>query len=904
MRALTTLCLLVLLAACGKPAQLTPPIYAALPAADADGEAPPTTRLPADTHPLRYQITLELLPERPVYKGQVAIEVALDRPRETLWLHQQNLRPSKVQVVRPNAEPLVGTLETRSPTGLTALKLAQPVGPGVVRVEIAFEADVGKRLSGLYRAEAGGEPYLYTQFEAISAREAFPCFDEPRFKTPFEITLRVRPEHVAISNTRELSSELAKDGLREVRFAPTQKLPTYLIAFAVGPFDVVEAPAIPASQVRPQPLPLRGIAVKGRGKDLAHALSETRPLIERLESYFGIAYPYDKLDLIAVPDFSAGAMENAGAITFRDTILLVAPDATENQRRLLAYVNAHELAHQWFGNLVTMPWWDDIWLNEAFATWMGNRVVNEVFPSYGALLGALAAAQHAMDVDSRAAARQIRQPVESDAEIAGAFDAITYSKGGAVLSMFERYLGPDVFRAALRLYMERHRFGSATATDLIQALADASGNTEVKSAFSSFLGQPGVPLVSARVNCDSTPKTLVLTQRRSLPLGSQASAEQLWQIPVCVRLGQATGSEPAEQCVMVKERELTVPLASVTCPTWVMPNAGAVGYYRWFLQEGELKALLAAASSLTSAERVSFASNLLAAMRAGALPVEQALPALSQLAALPERQVLEAVLGAYGVVDRDLLDDATRPAYQAQVAALVQPTFQKLGLLASDGGADVEQGLKRAVVVQALALTARDKAVIAQLAKFGRAELGQGPAPAGVLAADLRDEALTVALRDDPKLLEPAIARLLASEDAQERSRLLSAITSLDHPASSERVLNLALEPRLRTNERLAPLFGQAAQPPNRKQALAWLDRNYDALQATLNINARSAVFNVLAQLCDKADIEAAKKTFGPRAEQVQGASREFALALESATLCQAFRERAGTPARAYFKRP
>lgn len=899
MRVLICLCF-ALLIACGKPANLTPPIYAPLPAPDADQEGAPTARLPADTHPLRYQLTLELVPDRPVYRGTVHIEVALDRPRETLWLHQKGIRASLVQVQRVGMEPLVGKLESVTPSGLTALRLPQPVGPGVARIEIDFEADVGKRLSGLYRAEASGVPYLFTQFEPIAAREAFPCFDEPRFKTPFEVTLRVKPEHVAVANTLEVSSELASDGLRNVRFAPTEKLPTYLVAFAVGPFDVVNAPPIPVSEVRARPVPLRGIAVKGRGKDLAYALAETKPLLEHLEHYFGIAYPYDKLDLIAVPDFSAGAMENAGAITFRDTILLIGSDATENQRRLLAYVNAHELAHQWFGNLVTMPWWDDIWLNEAFATWMGTLVVNQVYPHYRALLGALSSAQHAMEVDSQAATRQIRQPVSSDDQISGAFDAITYAKGGAVLGMFERYLGAEMFRAGLRLYMQRHRFGNATAADLLAALTDVSGKPELKSAFFSFLEQPGVPLVTAQVSCEAQQPKLRVSQSRYLPLGSSASPNQRWELPLCVRYGDA--GEAHEQCVLLKEPELEISLDAKACPTWLMPNAGAQGYYRWALSSKDVKALMAALPQLTLSERVSFASNLLAAMRAGALPAEEALAALTDLARSPERQVLEAVLAAFSAVEDELLDEKTLPAYRAKLAALLQPIYRQLGLFAIDGGADAELGLKRATVVRALGLSARDAALGAQLAKFGRAELGLGEAPPGVLPTELRSVALGVALRDDPKqLLEPAIARLLVSEDAQERTRILSAIGSLDDPAYSPRVLSLGLEPRLRTNERLGPLFGQAGQMRTHQAAVDWLTQHFDTYLAQLNINARPRVFGVLARACQADEIGREEAFFRPRAEAVPGAPHEFALALESAKLCEAFRVRQGASAQRFF---
>jgi alanyl aminopeptidase len=333
-----------------------------------------------------------------------------------------------------------------------------------------------------------------------------------------------------------------------------------------------------------------------------------------------------------------------------------------------------------------------------------------------------------------------------------------------------------------------------------------------------------------------------------------------------------------------------------------MPNAGAQGYYRWALTSDDVKALLGALPQLTLPERVSFASNLLAAMRSGSLPADEALSALANLARSPERHVLEAVLSAFSVVEDELLSAKTLPAYRSKLTALLEPAYRELGLLVTDSGNDAELGLKRAAVVRALGLSARDPAVTAPLAKFGRAELAVAPAPPGTLPTDLRDEALSVALREDPKqLLEPAIVRLLASEDAQERARLLNAISSLDDPAYTQRVCDLALEPRLRTNERMGPVFGQVGQPSTRKAAVGWLQQHFDAYLAQLNINARPRVFAVIGNACEHGEIEQEKAFLEPRVPGVPGALHEFALGLESARLCEAFRARQSASAQAFF---
>ncbi|MEM9692828.1 MAG: M1 family metallopeptidase, partial [Myxococcota bacterium] len=436
----------------------------------------PTGRLPEGyITPLRYHLTLQIDPDQVSFSGEVKIDVELEQPLRGFWIHGKDLRVSEVSLQPMAVEPKVPTAEKPVPPpsitgtytevgqgGRAKIKLTDEAPKGKATLTLRYEAPFSERLNGLYRVKSGDEWYAFTQMEPIWARHAFPCFDEPAFKTPWDVTLVVpdRSDTVAIANTQE-TSRRKKGNLREVIYAPTEPLPTYLIAFAVGPFDVVDAPPIPAHDVRSTPLPFRGIATKGRGPELAHALEKTPPMLTALETYFQEAYPYDKLDVIAVPD-KGGAMENAGLITFRDWLLLVDPtNASVAQKRAFSIVMAHELAHQWFGNLVTMPWWDDIWLNEAFATWMSFRILEPIEPELEAPVLLLGGVQQAMSSDTLINARQIRQPVLKNDDIHNAFDRITYRKGGGVLSMFERYLGRETFRDGLTLYMKRHRHGSA-----------------------------------------------------------------------------------------------------------------------------------------------------------------------------------------------------------------------------------------------------------------------------------------------------------------------------------------------------------------------------------------------------------------------------------------------------------
>ncbi len=318
-----------------------------------------------------------------------------------------------------------------------------------------------------------------------------------------------------------------------MHFAPTLPLPSYLIAFAVGPLDIVPAPDVPPNAVRKRALPLRAVTTKGHGKEIAYALAHTGEILAVLEQIFGIEYPYDKLDIIAVPD-KGGAMENAGAVTFSDGLLLFdEKKAPLWQKRGYASVMAHELAHQWVGDLVTAAWWDDIWLNESFATFIGAKAADQWDPKMDGRMELLDGVQGAIGSDSLVSARSIRQPIESTNDIENAFDGITYQKGGGVLSMFERWVGPATFAKGLHDYLSQHRFASATADDFLSAESAAAGK-DVKTPFHTFLDQPGVPFVEAEVKCDGSPR-LHLKQSRYLPMGSTGDSNKTWQIPICAR---------------------------------------------------------------------------------------------------------------------------------------------------------------------------------------------------------------------------------------------------------------------------------------------------------------------------------------------------------------------------------
>jgi len=428
-------------------------------------------RLAQGVTPLHYDLALTVDPREERFSGVAKIRVKLDSSTRRFWLHS---REATVETVSLDAGGrTIAATWADGGEGFAEVRLASAAPAGEATLTVNYDAPFNDSAAGLYHSESGGEKYAVTQFEALDARRAFPSFDQPSFKTPFAVSIVARAGDTVIANTTETGAEPAGEGLVRHTFRETLPIPTYLVAFAVGPYDVVQGPLLPKTAQR-EAVQLRGVAVKGKGAQTRYALSITADLIAYFEEYFATPYPYDKLDFIAAPEFSAGAMENVGAIVYAEQAILMGPDAPVAQQRGIVTTHAHEIAHQWFGNLVTPAWWDDIWLNEAFATWMSYKAANAVFPDGGYEREIQLRAIAAMEEDSLSSARRIREPIVTESDIEDAFDAITYSKGGGVLAMAESYLGDDAFREGVRTHMRRFPHGVATSRDFFESLGQGS----------------------------------------------------------------------------------------------------------------------------------------------------------------------------------------------------------------------------------------------------------------------------------------------------------------------------------------------------------------------------------------------------------------------------------------------
>jgi alanyl aminopeptidase len=513
------------------------------------GAAAPTFRLPQTARPARYELELTIVPRASEFQGVVRLSVVFLERAKSLWLNSKDLAIEKASVT------VNGTSQSAKTTvsdEFLELEFEQEIAPGPARIEIAYRGQLrDKANSGLYRKSSGTDWYAYTTFTPIDARRAFPCFDEPGYKAPWRVVLHVPQSDTAASNAHLVHERNEPGGMKRVEFAETKPIASEVIAMAVGPFDVVDAGRAGANRI-----PVRILAPRGRGVEAGAAKQATQEILSRLEQYTGIVYPWDKLDHVAVLDMPFGAVENPGLITYRDGILLAKPerDTPERQRGMRGTM-AHELAHQWFGNLVTQAWWDDVWLSEGFATWLGVKTSDLELPAFERSIAAVNSRTQIMRVDSSVDTRPVRLAMTSRADMARVYGGMVYQKGAAVLNMVEQWLGAEAFRRGLHAYLSEHALANATTDDLAAALKKESG-VDVSQVLHSFLDQPGFPWIHAEESC---------------AFGSNDAGQ--WTIPLCVH-----GTDGASQCSVLGSGNGRVALAS--CPAWVWPNRGGAGYFR------------------------------------------------------------------------------------------------------------------------------------------------------------------------------------------------------------------------------------------------------------------------------------------------------------------------------------
>jgi len=872
-------------------------------------------RLAREVKPTHYHV--HILPDlvRANFRGEVVVELELKHQRPSIELHAADItidhaeiaprgekaRKALAKPILPSAKPVGPPINQVAvaivPHGAretVEVKFLRPVGPGKVALSLAYHGNLQERLRGLYMAKVGDEKYAFTQLEAADARRFFPCFDEPELKARFTFSVTARAGLTVLSNNPLERSVNNTNGTTTFHFRTTPKLSTYLCALAVGELD--GSAARPAGKT-----PVRVWHVPGKRHLTGFALEAAVQSLARLEKYFGLPYPYEKLDLVAVPDFEAGAMENAGAVFFRETLLLVDPATISlGEKKRVAEVIAHELAHMWFGNLVTMKWWDDLWLNEAFATWMAFKVVDEWKPEWRMWNNFEPHRAAALALDALANTHPVYAEVENAAQATENFDAITYEKGASVVRMIEHYLGPQKFRAGVQAYIREHRESNAVAADLWNALEKASGQP-VAQIVRAWVRQPGFPLVSFERGGEGTEVALAVKQERFKASPTTRFADgagSTWPLPMVVKFG-ASGRSPRVERFLLRRAKENIPVPGGKHAPWYYGNVGEGGFYRVLHDPACLAALAPdLATSLTAVERMGLLGHQWAIVRAGRARIASFLDLVTALGGETDYEVLDAIAGPLSFIDDQIVDAVgpeCRAPFQGWLAETFGAAWAEVGWDTSAGDGD-ERNLRRGSVLRILGLVAEDREIAAgAVPRFERYLKNRAS-----IEPNLVDPLIAIVARDGDDARFARFRQAIGqSRTPQESRRFQLALGDFRKLDIARRAAELTLTPEIPTQDvgfLLMRLLGNRAA---REMTWEFIQANWAALAKRLPPMMVSRVIEATAALQTREYRKQVAVFF--RAHPIETATRALKLALERFDLNEELRRRASRDLRTWF---
>lgn len=762
-------------------------------------------RLPHEAVPENYKLIFTPNLEKATFQGDDTISVRVLKPTSQITLNAVDIDFREVTIASGGVTQKA-TVSPQKENEMVVLAVEKPLAAGAAAtIHITYTGILNNEMRGFYLGKDDqGRKYAASQFEATDARRAFPGFDEPGYKATFDITAVAPKGDVAISNSKVSSDTPGPGDSHTVKFETTPKMSSYLAALVVGQFEYLEGQA--------DGIPIRVYTTPGKKEMGQFALETAEHVLSYYDNYFSIKYPYGKLDLVGIPDFSAGAMENTGCITFREVLLEI--DDQHGSIRLkkeIASVIAHEMAHQWFGDLVTMAWWNDIWLNEGFATWMSSKPIEQWKPEWQFKLDDVTDADRTMTTDSLASTRPIEQPAETPAQIEELFDSIAYGKAAAVLRMIEAYVGEQTFRAGVNAYLHAHQYANATAKDFWNAQTTTS-KKPVDHIMSTFVDQPGVPVVDVKTQCSGGSTVVSMDQRRyySDRKDFEAPNNEFWQIPLCMK-----SSDGTQKCELLGKRQGTTALAG--CAAWILGNAEANGYYRVGYQPEAIRSLAAdAESKLSPAEQIELQSNVWASVLVGREPVGDFLAVAEGLNNNRNRAVMEYLLGRLDYIGRYLVTENDRDSYRAWVRSYLTPIMDSVGWEPKRGESDETRAL-RSSVLMSLGHDGRDPKALQEARNIADRAL-QDPAS---VSHEVAFSAFRVAaFNGDQAFYDKLIAALKTAKSPEQYYMYLFALPRFSDPQLLERTLNFAVSPEVRSQDALEVISAVMGNPAGEK--LAW----------------------------------------------------------------------------------
>jgi aminopeptidase N len=858
-------------------------------------------RLPDNVVPDSYDLKFEPDLGSATFAGDETIHVHLQKPTTSVTLNSAEIEFKESWIGSADFKQAAAvTKDDKNETATLTVPSMVPAGPA--EIHIRFTGILNDKLRGFYLSQTARRRYAVTQFEATDARRAFPSFDEPAYKAVFRIALVVDKSDTAISNGKIISDTPGPtNGKHTLQFSDSPKMSSYLVAMMVGDFACITGGA--------DNIPIRVCAVPEKKDLLSYALLSAENILRFYDTYYQIKYPFQKLDIIAFPDFSAGAMENTAAITYRETLLTIDDkNASVDSHQAVVSVLAHEMAHMWFGDLVTMKWWDDIWLNEGFATWMSFKPIESWKPEWHEERAEIQETGGSLSTDSIASVRAIRAKAETPAEIATLFDGIAYGKAASVLRMVEAYLGPDVFQKGANAYLEKHAYGNATAEDFWNQMATTS-EKPVDRIMSSFTEQSGAPLVTmVKTACNetSTPggflkkkKTkettqVTLSQERyfadAAKLGS--GSPEVWQIPVSLR---PAGAKDVSY-VLLAQRQQTFELPG--CSPWVYANAGGRGYYRSNYDAATLGKISAELETTFSPEeRIHFLGDEWAMVRVGRLSIGDYLDTLEKMKGERSRAVVGVMTGRFGEIHDSIVTAGERGAFEKWVRDFLRPMASELGESPTPGESDDRRGL-RSDVFATLAVYGRDPQLLAK----SRTLVEQYMRNSNSVEAALAGNALGIsALDGNAALYDRYLEHMKTAKTPEEYYNYFGALTNFPNPELAKRTMEFALGPDVK-NQDLFFVGGLFGNPDT--QATAWelFKNNFPALKEKAGASLSGGFAGFAGFFCDDKLRDDSQDFFAT--QNLPGSERPLQNAKDTVNACIELRSLQQTNLSAYLKKP
>ncbi len=792
-------------------------------------------RLPTNVVPESYDLAFTPDLAAATFAGDETIHVRIAQPTAAITLNSAEITFQSVTIQSGGAEQKAAVTSDET-TEQTTFTVPKTIAAGPASIHVKFTGILNNKLRGFYLSQTPRRRYAVTQFEATDARRAFPSFDQPDLKAVFHVTLVIDKGDTAISNSPiESDTPGPGDAKHTVKFEASPKMSSYLVALLVGDFQCLAGSA--------DDIPIR-VCVTPEKKDLAgFALETAENVLKYYDKYYYAKYPFKKLDYIGIPDFSAGAMENVGAITFREADLLIdEKTASYDSRRTVASVIAHEMAHQWFGDLVTMKWWDNIWLNEGFATWMSWKPLEAWHPEWHLEMGEIEETSSALSTDSIASVRAIRAKAETPEEISILFDGIAYGKAASVLRAVEAYVGPETFRKGTNAYLEKHSYGNTTAEDFWNQIAETSGKP-VDKIMSSYVDQPGAPLVGVKSECRGDRTSVTLTQRRYFADAAklEASTSELWAIPVSLR--SSAVKDPSYFLLTKSEQSFELP----GCADWVFAGEGGRGFYRTQYEPAAFAKIGSNLETTFSPEdRIRFLGDTWALVRVGRLNIGDYLATLGKMQSERNRDVVDVMTGHFQEIHDQVVAPADRPAFEAWVRNFLRPIADDLGNAPAKDESSERQAL-RTDVFATLASIGHDPQLIAQACSIAARYMKD---PASV-EESLAGNALGVAAQNgDAALYDQYVEHLKTAKNPAEYYSYLGALTYFPEPALTKRTFDLALGPDVR-NQDMFFMVGALANPDTQTAAWNLFKEDYNKITAKIDASLGGELAQLAGIFCD-----------------------------------------------------